>query len=67
MEEGSQIGVPFMVKEEVGGAQDKRMKVDGPSWNGLVQSRPKLKGEEAGCMEVQVDMEGGVMVKVELA
>lgn len=58
------MGVPFMVREEVGGAQDKRMKVDGPIWNGLAQSRPKLVGE--GCMVVHVDMVGGVMVKVEV-
>lgn len=59
------MGVDLMVREEVGGAQDKRMKVEEPSWNGVVQSRPKLGGE--GCMEAHVDMQGGVMVKVEVA
>lgn len=50
------------MREEVGGWQERRMKVDGPSWNGLAQSRPRLDGE--GCMELHVDMEGGVRVRV---
>lgn len=53
-----------MVREEVGGGHERRMKVDGPSWNGLAQSRPKLSD---WCMEVHVDMDGGAMVMVEAA
>lgn len=52
------------VREEVGGGHEMRMKVDGPSWNGLVQSRPKLV--EYWCMDLHVDMSVGVMVKVEV-
>lgn len=59
----SQTGEPLIVREEVGGVHDRRRKVDGPSWNGLAQSRPKF---DDCCMELHVDMEGGVMVKVEV-
>lgn len=57
------MGVPLKVMEEEGRVQDKRMKREGPSWNGEAQSRPKF-GE--GCMEEQVDMRGGKRVKVEV-
>lgn len=57
------MGEPLTVRAEVGGAQARRRKVDGPSWKGLAQSRPRL-GD--CCMEVHVDMEGGVIVKVEV-
>jgi hypothetical protein len=52
-----------MLSDEVGGVHERRRKVDEPSWNGLAQSRPKL-GD--CCMEVHVDMCGGVMIKVEV-
>lgn len=42
------------------GGQERRMNADGPSWKGLAQSRPRF-GD--GCMEVQLDMSGGVTVK----
>lgn len=62
--ERSQMGVDLTVREDVGGSQDRRMKVEEPIWNGVVQSRPKLVGEV--CMKVHVDMHGGAMVKVEV-
>lgn len=43
--------------------QPKRISVDGPSWNGPAQSRPNLR--EVGRMEVQLDMQGGEMVRTE--
>ncbi len=43
---------------------EMRMKVDGPSWKGLAQSRPKTA--EQRCMDVHVDMSEGVMVRVEV-
>ena len=52
-----------MVRDEVGGVHERRRKVDWPSWNGLAQSMPKL-GD--CCMEVHVDICGGVMIKVEV-
>lgn len=51
-----------MVMEEVEDEQPKRMKADGPSWNGLAQSNPKMIAAEC-CMEVQLDMHGGAMVR----
>ena len=47
----------------MGGVHDSIRKVDGPSWNGLAQSRLNL---EDCCMEVHVDMQGGVIVMVEV-
>lgn len=43
------------------GGQERRMKADGPSWKGLAQSRPRF-GD--GCMQVQLDISGGMTVKV---
>lgn len=62
-EEASQTGEPLMVREDVGGMHERRRKIDGPSWNGLAQSKPKLVG--ACCMELHVDIKGGEMVRVE--
>lgn len=60
---GSHMGEPLTVREVVGGLQWRRTKVDEPSSNGPDQSRPRL-GE--GFMEVQVDMQGGEMIRVEV-
>lgn len=51
-------------REVVGGWQERRRKVEETIWKGEVQSRPKLVDE--GCMELQVDMEGGLRVMVEV-
>lgn len=59
----SQTGEPLMVRDEVGGVHERRRKVDWSSWNGLAQSMPK-PGD--CCMEVHVDICGGVMIKVEV-
>lgn len=61
--EESQRGEPLKVREEEGVVQDRRRKMEGPIWKGVAQSRPK-SGEE--CMEEQVDMRGGEMVRVEV-
>lgn len=53
----------FVVRDDMEGSHDNRMKIDGPSWNGLAQSRPKMVGQV--CMKVQFDMHGGEMVMVE--
>lgn len=58
------MGVPLRVRDDVGGMHEMRMKVDGPTWNGLVQSKPRT--EEHRCMDVHVDMSEGVMVRVEV-
>ena len=58
--EGSHIGGGGALEVRDGG-QARRMKADEPSWKGLAQSRPRF-GD--GCMEVQLDMSGGVTVKV---
>lgn len=47
------------------GWHERRRKVEEAIWKGEDQSRPKLEGE--GCMEAQVDMEGGVRVRVAVA
>lgn len=60
----AQRGLPLKVMEDEGSEHDNRRKREGPSWKGEAQSRPKL-GE--GCMEEQVDMRGGMRVKVEVA